>query len=235
VGALDALGVGEKNARQAIARLGDQGLIESARHGRVVKWTLTEAGRQLLEDGTERIYGFGASTVEWDGTWLVAHCPVAESQRAQRVQLRTRLGFLGFGELSASLLISPHGERESQLRATLAELELLDDSVILRSTTGSEAEALDLASRAWDLADLASSYDVFISRHVENVPANSVDAFRSVVALVHDWRRFPSADPELPGALLPHGWSGIEAAELFSALHEAWSPLAQRWFQEVNA
>ena len=42
------------------------------------------------------------------------------------------------------------------------------------------------------------------------------------VRLVHEWRRFPFLDPDLPGELLPRDWSGYRAAELFHHLHEQW-------------
>jgi len=235
VAAADVLGIGEKNARQAIARIGEQGLIESGRHGRQVRWTLTEAGRELLESGAQRIYSFGTGEVEWRGEWLVAHCPVAESQRSLRTQLRTQLGFLGFGELSASLLVSPHVDREPQLRGVLRDLGLLDESVVLRSTTASIDDDADLARRAWDLDALAAAYSVFVRDQTARRTDSVAAAFGAVVELVHDWRRFPFVDPELPTELLPDGWAGATAAATFHARHAAWSPRAQHWFDGVES
>lgn len=230
VAAAKALGIGEKNARQAIARIGDQGLIESSRHGRNVRWSLTPAGRDLLESGTRRIYGFATSDFDWNGQWLLAHCPVSESQRALRNQLRTELGFLGFGELSASLLISPHTEREPALREVLESLGLGADCMILRSTTASNDEDGDLARRAWDLEELALAYVSFCQVHSEPKPTTVEQSFRALVALVHDWRRFPFTDPELPSELLPRGWSGNAAAALFQTQHDKLCADAQQWF-----
>ena len=230
IAAGEALGIGEKNARQAIARIGDQGLIDSVRHGRQVRWSLTDEGRALLESGTRRIYSLGTSDVEWDGEWLLAHCPIPESQRALRNQLRNDLGFLGFGELSASLLISPHTDREAELREVLASLDLADDCVVLRSRTGSAAEDAGLVERAWDLDGLAGSYVDFCRVHESCTPHNEQGSFRSIVGLVHDWRRFPFVDPELPTQLLPPKWSGAEAASLFQTQHTKLSARAQQWF-----
>ena len=234
IAAAEALNIGEKNARQAIARIGDQGLIEPTRHGRQVRWSLTNDGRQLLESGTERIYGFGTSRIDWRGEWLVAHCPVAESQRSVRNQLRTSLGFLGFGELSASLLVSPHVEREPQLRQVLSELGLTAESTILRSTTALDAEDAALVTRAWDLDALASSYLTFSSFHRSREPSNDEAAFRAIVELVDDWRRFPFIDPELPTTLLPEEWAGADATQTFHDHHADWSPAARRWFAQIE-
>lgn len=233
--AADTLGIGEKNARQAIARIGEQGLIESSRHGRSVRWSLTSDGRQLLESGTGRIYGFGGRDIDWQGEWLLAHCPVAESHRSVRNQLRTDLAFLGFGELSASLLVSPHVERDGELRNVLRTLGLLDDSVILRSKTRSHDDDIDLAARAWNLTELADAYAAFSSAQHDRAPASPEASFRSVVELVHDWRHFPFVDPELPTELLPDHWAGTVALDVFRRCHDAWSPGARRWFGDLES
>lgn len=227
--AADTLGIGEKNARQAIARIADQGLLQSERHGRRVRWGLTEAGRRLLETGADRIYRFGVEDVDWGGQWLVVHCPVAESQRQVRNRLRTRLGFLGFGELSANLLVSPHGQREPELREILTDLGLDAECIILRSTI-EEAEQITLVAKAWDLEELATSYARFEHHHDGLAPDGPDQAFHALVSLVHDWRRFPFVDPELPTSLLPAGWAGHSAAELFHDRRERWSPAARQWF-----
>lgn len=231
----ETLGIGEKNARQAIARIGDQGLITSERHGRQVRWSLTPVGRDLLETGAQRIYEFGTSTVDWHGTWLVAHCPIAESQRTLRTQLRTRLGFLGFGELSASLLISPHAARETQLRDVLADLDLLAECVVLRSTTGSSDEDESLVERAWDLDALVQSYGHFQRTYHACNPSTAPATCRTLVEMVHDWRRYPFSDPELPTELLPNPWAGAAATATFHARHAMWSPVARSWFRTLEA
>lgn len=230
VAAGEALGIGEKNARQAISRIADQGLVISRRHGRQVRWSLTDGGRRLLESGAARIYEFGTSTAGWDGEWLVAHCSVPESQRALRRELRTSLAFLGFGELSASLAISPHADREGRLRATLDELGLLSESVVLRSRTGSIADDADLVARAWALDELGDAYRNFRETFVGRRPADAPSAFRATVELVDDWRRFPFTDPELPGELLPSDWEGAAAAEMFHDRHARWRDTARAWF-----
>jgi len=232
VAAGGALGIGEKNARQAIARIADDGLIESRRHGRRVQWSLTPAGRKLLETGTHRIYEFGRGAVEWEGEWLVAHCPIPESQRALRHQLRTQLAFEGFGELSASLAVSPHPERESALRRILAELGLDADTVVLRCRTGSIDADADLVSRAWELDELAEQYSAFTAAQQQRQLGSAVASFGAIVELVHDWRLFLFVDPELPTELLPDNWAGTTAAQVFHDCHEAWSLAALDWFDD---
>lgn len=230
--AADALGIGEKNARQALSRIGDQGLVRPDRHGRRVRWSLTGAGRRLLETGAERIYGFGTTDVDWDGRWLVVHCPVVETKRQLRNRLRTQLAFLGFGELSANLLVSPHTTREPELRRVLADLELSTECIILRSTISDQREQAGLVGKAWNLNELAAAYERFELNHDTDDPGEPEHAFRAVVSLVDDWRRFPFIDPELPTTLLPAHWAGHAAADFFHDRRRRWSPAAREWFDE---
>jgi len=234
VAAAGSLGIGEKNARQAIARIGDQGIIEPVRHGRRVRWNLSEPGRALLEDGTRRIYSFRTTAVGWDGEWLLAYVPVAESERAERNQLRNRLGFLGFGELSPSLLVSPHLDREPELRRVLDQLGLAGESIVLHSTAGASDDDAGVVERAWDLDRLAEAYDDFSSIHASRRPGDAEETFRALVELVHAWRRFPFTDPELPTELLPQNWAGEQAARVFRDRHTDWTPAARCWFGELE-
>src|SRR5829696_8991685 len=63
---LGVLNVAERNARQAVARLSEQKILVSERHGKRTRWQLSEAGTRLLTAGTERIYGFGDDGAAWD-------------------------------------------------------------------------------------------------------------------------------------------------------------------------
>jgi phenylacetic acid degradation operon negative regulatory protein len=229
---LGVLGVEEKNARQAVARSADQGFIAGQRVGRRVRWGLTSDGRELLTTGTRRIYGLGAREATWDGRWLVVLCSVSEDQRAKRHRLQRRLGFVGFGFLSAGVAISTHLDREPMAVATLAELGLLDTAVVLRAEAADLPAAADLLHRAWDLDDLAGRYRAFIAAVVARRPAGALEEVAALVQLVHEWRRFPFVDPEIPDELLPPGWPGHEARSLFDDRHARWSPTATAWFAE---
>jgi len=66
-------------------------------------------------------------------------------------------------------------------------------------------------------------------------PAEGAPALQAQTRLVHEWRRFPFLDPQLPRELLPANWSGTKAAELFHRKHVDWRPAALRhWDQLVG-
>ena len=232
IAGLGELGISERNARQAAARLAEDGLIVSERVGRSARWVLTDRGRRLLELGAERIYGFGAPGEAWDGRWLVVHASVPESLRADRHRLRTRLGFAGFGFLGPGVAISPHVDREQLANETLRELEV--DAVVFVARTGSFAPDAVIIERAWDLAGLADRYRSFLADANAHPSVSDAERFAAVVSLVHEWRRFPFDDPEIPFELLPDGWPGGDAKEVFDRCRSSWLPAAGEWFAQLD-
>ena len=229
---LGLLGVGERNARQAVARLGEDGLLEAERVGRVTRWHLTPRADQLLAEGSDRIYRFSAGSGAWGRQWLVVITSIGEEDRAKRHQLRTRLGFAGFGFLAAGIAVSPHVEREEVANGILRDLDLVDAAVVFVAATGSLVPDDQIIARAWDLAELADRYRDFVAEFARRSVRTPGEGFGAVVELVHEWRRFPFDDPEIPMDLLPPGWSGAAAKATFDDRRDAWSPFADRWFDE---
>jgi phenylacetic acid degradation operon negative regulatory protein len=235
VDGLRLLDIGERNARQAVARLSDRQVVRSERLGRRTRWHLTESGASMLRSGAERIYGFGDDGTRWDSRWLVVVASVPEEQRAKRHQLRSQLEFAGFGFIGPGIAVSPHTEREHAANTILRELGLQDSAVVWLAETGSFVPDEEIIRRAWDLGDLASRYRTFVGHFEARRPNNPESQFAALVELVHAWRRFPFSDPEIPDTLLPAKWPGHTAKRLFDARHNAWSPGAGEWFAEAEA
>jgi phenylacetic acid degradation operon negative regulatory protein len=235
VRALALGGVGERNARQALARLADQGIVRSERVGRRARWHLTAEGAGLLRSGAERIYAFGRSDDPWDGRWLVVLCSVAEEQRAKRRRLRTQLEFAGFGFVGPGLAVSPHLDREDAANRVLKALGLLPGAVVLRAETGELVADDELLRRAWDLDGLTARYAAFIAAFGGRDPAGDEERFTALVDLVHAWRGFPFVDPEIPRGLLPEAWIGERARQVFDARRAAWSAGADAWYEAAQA
>lgn len=235
---LGGLGVEEKSARQAIHRAAADGWIIAQREGRRVRWTLTPPGCRLLTEGADRIYSFGTGGRPWDGRWLIVLTSIPESQRRLRHQLNTRLAWAGFGNPTAGLWVSPHPEREAEARQIMADLGMPSRSSSAMSFTGpfggigSEA---DLVARAWDLAAVAERYEAFVDQFSGIRPQPGDPMLHAQIRLVHEWRRFPFLDPQLPDALLPPGWIGRRARRVFEEQHIAWQGGARRRWEEIAA
>jgi phenylacetic acid degradation operon negative regulatory protein len=235
VDALALLGFAERNARQALARAGDDGLIEPERHGRKTRWHLTPSGRELLEAGTTRIYGFGHRGDAWDGRWLVVHCAVPETMRSERHQLHTQLSFEGFGFLSSTVAVSPHCQLEDAAGRIIAALELGDLANVFTASTTQLSPDAAILDRAWDLTSLQADYRSFLEAADRMDPTNAEERFTALLQLVNEWRRFPFTDPEFPRDLLPDSWVGLEALQEFDRCHARWSPDATTHYKEIES
>jgi phenylacetic acid degradation operon negative regulatory protein len=235
VRAMAALGIEERNARQATFRLAESGYVQSEKEGRRARLHLTGGGTRLLTEGSRRIYEFGAYDDTWDGRWVVVVCFIPEEQRTKRHQLRSQLGFAGFGFIAPGVAVSPHLSSEPAANTILEGLELLPGAVVLRAETGDVVEPHEILARGWDLDGLASEYEEFIKGFARRSPRADEARFTSLVELVHAWRRFPFIDPEIPARLLPGRWPGRRAKTLFDDMHRDWSPGAGSWYHALES
>jgi len=232
VGALGSLGHKTHAARQALARSVGAGWLRTERHGRRSRVHLTPETADMLRSGAERIYAFGAPR-DWDGRWLLVVLRVPEERREVRHQVRTRLAWAGFGSLGGGLWISPHAEREHEL-ADVADASSGAALVTFRAELGALGEPRRVVAEAWDLDALADAYRAFVTRFGRMRPSGPEAVFRAQTLLVHEWRRFPFLDPDLPDDMLPARWPRGRAHELFHARHAAWDDTARGWFATLE-
>jgi phenylacetic acid degradation operon negative regulatory protein len=234
VGVLDRLGVEEKAARQALARTAADGWLQPQRVGRSVRWSLTGPGRRLLSDGAGRIYAFAAQQPDWDGTWFIVSVSVPEAQRRLRHRLRTRLSWAGFGSPEPGMWISPSAAHEAEAQVIIGELGLDGQAMSFTARFASIGRERAMVERAWDLTAVAGQYEAFISAFSGLRPVMPDEVLLAQAQLVHEWRRFPFLDPQLPPRLLPPGWSGTRAHRLFETRHAEWDGQARlRWAERA--
>ena len=232
VAAMVSLGYTEQAARQALARSTRHGWLTTERRGRRARLTLSPGTAELLRTGAARIYSFGQPW-EWDGRWLLVMVSVPEESRAVRHQLRSRLAWTGLGSLGAGMWITPHVEREDELRSAIAG-EPAAEARSFVARHGRIGDPLDLVADAWDLDRVRDQYAAFID-DFSRVRASTPEAcFRQQTLLVHAWRRFPFLDPDLPAALLPAGWPRERAHEVFVSRHERWRTSATDYFEGLE-
>lgn len=225
--------VEEKSGRQALARIAAEGWLRSDRVGRRVRWSLTTPGRRLLVEGAERIYGFGSGDHSWDGRWLVVLVSIPESMRDLRHKLRTRLTWAGFGSPSPGVWITPRPGAEADAKVILDDLALPGQVMSFVANYGALGQEQDMVAAAWDLGEVATRYQRFIDQFGALEPATPDEVLCAQTTLVHEWRRFPFLDPQLPAELLPPHWIGSKATDLFTTLHARWRSQAQRRWAEI--
>ncbi|TQL91121.1 PaaX family transcriptional regulator [Pseudonocardia kunmingensis] len=213
--------VPEPTVRVVVTRLRKEGWLSSRREGRETLYALTDAAWALLDEGRERI--FHRVQGPWDGQWHMVIYSVPEAERGLREQLRKKLAWVGFGPLSAAVWLSPH-DRTGQVREAFAGEPAVQLDVFRSRSGGTEADR-DIAARAWDLEELDGAYAQLLEAYQPRLAAyragelQGADALVERMNLVHDYRRFPFRDPDLPPELLPAGWNGRRAHEVFLEAH----------------
>jgi len=230
--ALGALGYKTHAARQALARSVAAGWLATERHGRRSRAHLTAETAEMLRSGAERIYAFGAPWA-WDERWLLVVLRVPEDRREVRHQMRSRLAWAGFGSLGGGLWISPHVEREREL-ADVAGPASAAELLSFRAELGALGDPAKVVAEAWDLDAVAEGYRAFVARFGRLRPAGPEAVFRAQTLLVHEWRRFPFLDPDLPDGMLPARWPRGRAHDLFHDRHAQWHDAAQAHFRALE-
>ncbi|WP_433519437.1 PaaX family transcriptional regulator [Nonomuraea sp. CA-143628] len=231
VDALGRFGVKEEACRQALARAAADGWLVADRAGRYTWWRLSPAFEQFLDLGAQRIFGFTATQPDWDGRWLVVLARAAESNRAGRHLLRTRLRWAGFGSPAPGIWVSTHTDRVAEAELVLDEAGVRQEAQIFLSEHLAGGELSTLVRQAWDLGEVEREYEAFLA---EFTSPPSSDPIVLLTRLVHSWRGLALIDPALPARLLPAGWRGARAAKLFQRQHAKWEPAATHEWERIS-
>ncbi|MCX3061949.1 PaaX family transcriptional regulator [Streptomyces beihaiensis] len=229
---LGAAGVDAPSVRSAVSRLKRRGLLLPARTGAgTAGYALSDAARQLLEDGDRRVYGARDS----GGGWVLAVFSVPEPERAKRHVLRSTLAGLGFGTAAPGVWLAPARLYE-EARHTLERIGCAEYVDLFRGEHLGFAATADAVARWWDLPALAGQHEAFLAEHGPVLDAwgrradtPPRDAYRDYLLALDSWRHLPYADPGLPAALLPDGWPGVRSAAVFRALDERLRAAGERF------
>jgi len=223
-------GLTERLVRTSVARLARQGWLAGKRSGRRSEYRLTRTGAERFAQATRRIYGESPSL--WDGKWTLVVVPPGGPRRAQ---LREDLKWLGFGQLNPSLFAHP-GCTPGQARSWLRTVRGAEDALLLQGISTDLGNDRRLATRGWDLQDLARRYRRFAASFAplhsapSSVAALPPDtAFLIRTLLIHEYRKIHLRDPLLPPALLPPHWVGARAYQVCGSLYARVFPAAERY------
>ena len=102
-----------------------------------------------------------------------------------------------------------------------------------------------IVSQCWDLGTINKRYIDFIAKYRpkmeyhlrrlnsgENIEPS--DCFVERFNLIHEYRKFPYLDPDLPQELLPENWLRPQAAALFDEYHNSLTEKANEYFDIVS-
>jgi phenylacetic acid degradation operon negative regulatory protein len=231
------LGVDEPAVRSAISRLKRRGILQAQRLDGAAGYELSAEALAILREGDARIFRRQRATLA-DG-WLLAVFSVPESQRQQRHVLRSELTRRGFGMVTPGVWVVP-AHPDDATAEMLRRLGLDAYADLFHARHLAFGDLTQKARQWWDLDKLQDLYQEFITEHAPALARHQSgqsgeDAFADYVRALTGWRRLPYLDPGLPAELLPAGWIGIRAADLFFTLRSLLADPARAYVQQVTA
>jgi phenylacetic acid degradation operon negative regulatory protein len=217
------IGISPNATRAALCRLAKQDWLQRTTDGHHTLYALTPAGCERLGEIHPRIFTPKHSV--WDGQWTILTYSIPERLARHRDRLRRELTFLGYGSLTPATWISPNPLIEITLRHL--SLRNLDQYVhLFRARQASLQSPSLLMKRCFNLDAVQRRYAKFIKtwrRYREKITAASRpsdnECFVAKIRLLYDFGDFLYLDPFLPAELLPPGWLGHEAWQLFRDLY----------------
>jgi len=224
IGILEPFGLNARQIRTAVFRLTRDNWLSCVKQGRKSYYSFTEFGQRQYERSAQRIYA--ARPAAWDGLWTLVLASFVEG--SARDELRRELSWLGFGSIAPGVLAHPCADQAS-LAATLHELEVARDAVVMRARTEAlrDGQAMNrLAAETWRLDEFAARYISFIENFRSALAAinnggqgEPARLFELQTLLIHEYRRILLKLPDLPDELLPAEWPGRDAMQLTAAIY----------------
>ncbi|GAA1879917.1 MAG: PaaX family transcriptional regulator [Williamsia herbipolensis] len=230
---MQELGVDGQSVRSSVSRLKRRDILHGLRHGGVAGYELSSSTLDALAEGDVRIFDRRRARLE-DG-WLLLVFSIPENERDKRHTLRTSLSSLGFGTVSPGTWIAPSQLADETL-SMLRRKGLADYVELFRADHLGVKELRTRVPRWWDLDAVAAAYADFIRRHRPLVDATITDpteAFVAYVPMLTAWRRLPYLDPGLPLEVLPRGWNGEVAEQMFADLNARLGGPAREFAMDV--
>jgi phenylacetic acid degradation operon negative regulatory protein len=213
------------------------------REGKHSFYSLTAKGARIVEAGAARIFQFPAHQGAWDGQWHLITYSIPERAREARDRLRQELAWMGFGMLTNALWISPHNHRQ-EIEVLADNLGICPNIEIFSARHEGFSAPRSIVEHCWDITAINSRYAAFLKKFkpmyyahcrllAQGKDIEPSECFVRRFTLIHEFRRFPYLDPELPTELLPSDWRGAEAANLFRQYHDLLADKANQFFSTI--
>ncbi|WP_369046090.1 PaaX family transcriptional regulator C-terminal domain-containing protein [Sinomonas sp. P10A9] len=232
---LGALGVLVPQARTALSRVKQRGLLEAEVHDGVAGLALAPGAAAMLARGDRRIHEPRAMAA--DGEWCLIVFSIPESMRDARHQLRKQLKWIGCGTVESGVWICPDFLR-GEVEDVIGGLGL-SGHVVLFTARGLPAGpvAAGQVGQWWDLEGIAKLHREFIDGQsgVPERSAGPAESFAAYVECIDAWRVIPYLDPGLPPELLPEDWPGPGCIALFRRIREVHAGPAWEFVRRVLA
>jgi phenylacetic acid degradation operon negative regulatory protein len=239
---LGNFGLSEQAIRSAVSRMCRSGLLNASRSKNKSYYSLTSEGHNLLTTGAQRIFQRRRS--HWDGIWNIVTYSIPERIRPARDQLRLELGWMGYGALSEATWISPY-DLTKEVKNLAKRLGIDQYVHIFIGQIKGDNDPRKIVSHCWDLDKIHRKYDAFLNEYrpklvqhqsklKSGIKIASSECFVERFNLIHEYRKLPFFDPDLPSELLPDSWLRPQAATLFNEYHSLLDKKANEYFDSVS-
>jgi phenylacetic acid degradation operon negative regulatory protein len=233
---LAPFGISSRQVRTSVYRLAQDQWFGIERIGRRSYYGLSPIGLQRVQHAGERIYEFSAAP--WDGNWTLVFID-AKWKLSTRQKLRRQLQWDGFGQLAPNILAHPRAKQQS-LVEIIEACDAKENVTLLKAASidlYSRKPLIDLMQQTFVLASIDNAWRQFIKRFAplskDAASLSPADAFYVRTLLIHEYRRILLRDPNLPEALLPTAWSGLEARQLCQVLYEDVKAASEAYLMET--
>ena len=222
----EPFGFNQRLVRTSMYRLVNENWVVSKRIGRRSRYRLTPYAALESADADRRIYR--RTPPAWNEVWsLVFTNTLLSGDGDDEQRLVRHLRWHGFVEISRGVWATP----ESDLTSVDDLLDRLDLTVrppVAQARFDRLDELVEggLFRSSFALAETEKAYQSFLDRYnrfrdLDPATVTPIEAFALRTMIVHDLRRARLSDPDLPSALLPDSWVGVEAFELAAGIHRA--------------
>lgn len=219
---MELFGLSSRLVRTSAFRLTADDWFTATPIGRRSFYGLSETGLQRVQHADRRIYEFDLPA--WDGHWTLALVDL-KMRASARQHLRRELLWEGFGQVLPNLYAHPHADPLS-LKEILKAADAEDQVAVLRASSieGYSRKPLQAIMRdTFKLMEVELAWKQFMARFAPVVDyladLSQAEAFFVRTLLIHEYRRVLLRDPNLPEALLPTNWPGIQARALCETLY----------------
>jgi phenylacetic acid degradation operon negative regulatory protein len=238
---LGNFGLSDQAVRSAVSRMCHSGILKVKHVNRKSYYSLTKEGHAFLAEGAARI--FQRKAPKWDGKWNIVVYSIPETMRDARDRMRIDLGWMGYGPLGDSTWISPH-DRTKEVIELLQRLGISEYVQIFNAYNVGSTDPMSIVARCWNLNKIHEKYAEFVNEYRPKLEEHRrrletggkiepSECFVERFNLIHEYRKLPFLDPDLPKELLPENWLRPEAATLFNEYHHSLTEKANEYFDSV--
>jgi phenylacetic acid degradation operon negative regulatory protein len=206
--------------RQTLYRMEAEEELITRKDGRTKFYRASEFADAEIDAGQRKL--FGSTEQSWDGEWTIVHVHLrAPAHRVARERIVSLLAVEGFALIGGDVYVHPRnpGTRLKEVLTAAARPHVL----ILRGPLTSPVDTSELVG-LWRVPELAQRYRQTLDRMHEleiavGLGLSDQEAFLLRFAVVFDYLGVAWEDPELPAAVLPDDWPGMEARRLAGRLY----------------